>query len=128
MRHAAEAAPAMPFDVRAMWNMGEAPWGYGEKAYRTWLDGAARMQTEATTFWSERVAKDMAALSALGKCTNPVELMNMQMSYARDAMADYYAESQRMMEWLREPMEELGVPMAGGRRFAHKGAEVPVGK
>lgn len=112
MRHATERAAPNPFDVRAMWNMNGAGLGYGENAYRAWFDGATRMQTEATTFWNGRLAKDMAALTMLGQCKDPAQALEAQMRYAREAMADYYAEGQRMMGLMRDVATESGVPMA----------------
>jgi hypothetical protein len=118
MRHAAERAAPNPFDVRAMWNMDGAGFGYGEKAYRAWLDGATRMQTEAAGFWNGRLAKDMAALTMLGQCKDPAQAFEAQMRYAREAMADYYEESQRMMGLMRDVATESGVPMAKTARTA----------
>ena len=102
MRHATEAAATSPFDVRALWDMKNGSFGYGEKAYRVWLESATRMQTEAAAFWQGRLGKDVAAMTALGQCTNPGEALEMQMRYARDAMADYYAEGQRMMQLMND--------------------------
>jgi hypothetical protein len=55
------------------------------------------MQAEATAFWTGRASKDMAALTNLARCTTPVEAMEAQMRYAREAVADYYEEGQRLM-------------------------------
>ena len=45
------------------------------------------------------------------------------MRYAREAMADYYAEGQRMMGLMRDVATESGMPMTGvqwpPRRSAH---------
>ena len=112
MRHATERAAPNPFDVRAMWNMNGAGLGYGDTAYRAWLDGATRMQTEATTFCNERLAKDMAALTMIGQCKDPAQAFEAQMRYAREAMADYYAEGQRMMGLMRDVATASGLPMA----------------
>ena len=113
MKHAAERAAPNPFDVRAMWDTNGVGFGVGDKAYRAWFDGATRLQTEATTFWNGRLAKDMAALTTLGRCTDPTQAFETQMRYAREAMTDYYEEGQRMMGLVRDVAVESGMPMAG---------------
>ena len=118
MKHAAAGAAPNPFDVRAMWDVNSGMLGSGDKAYRAWLDGASRMQSEATAFWNGRLGKDVEVLSALGQCANPGEALEVQMKYARDAMADYYEEGQRMMRLMNEVALESGVSVAGSARRA----------
>ena len=118
MKHAAEKAAADPFDVRALWGMNDAAFGYGENGYRAWLDSATRMQTEAAAFWNDRVGKDVATLTALGQCRNPSDALAMQMEYARDAMADYYAEGQRLMEFMGVTAKDFGLPATSHARTA----------
>ncbi len=113
MKHAAERAAPNPFDVRAMWDTNGAAFGVGDKAYRAWLDGATRWQTEATAFCNGRLAKDMAALTTLGRCTDPTQALETQMRYAREAITDYYEEGQRMMGLMRDVAAESGMPMTG---------------
>ncbi|MFO1314735.1 MAG: phasin family protein [Burkholderiales bacterium] len=121
MRQATGAAAANPFDVRALWDMNAAPFDAGEGAYRAWMDAATRMQTEATAFWNGRLAKDMAALSALGQCTTPVQALEAQMRYMREAMGDWYAEGQRMLRITRDAAAGAGMP-GGETPHAHKAA------
>ena len=120
MRHAAEVPAPKPFDVHALWDMNNAAFGYGETSYRAWLGGATQMQTEATTFWNDRLGKDVAALTAFGQCTNPGEAFELQMQYARDAMTDCYEQGQRMMRLMRDVARENGMPVGGARRHARK--------
>ena len=57
-------------------------------------------------------AKMRAALTMLGQCTDPAQAFEAQMRYAREAMADYYEEGQRMMGLMRDVATESGLPMA----------------
>lgn len=120
MKHATAGAAPNPFDVRAMWDVNNGMLGSGDKAYRAWLAGATRMQSEASAFWNGRLGKDVEALSALGRCANPGEALEVQMKYARDAMADYYEEGQRMMRLMNDVAMESGMPPAGYARHAAK--------
>jgi hypothetical protein len=97
MKHAAEAKAVNPFDVRALWGMDEAVGAYGGDAYKVWFDGMTRMQAEAGAFWTQRLQKDVAALTMLGQCRDPAQAMDAQMRFAREAMADYVAGGERMM-------------------------------
>jgi hypothetical protein len=48
----------------------------------------------------------------LGQCKDPAQAFEAQMRYAREAMADYYEEGQRMMGLMRDVAIESGVPTA----------------
>jgi hypothetical protein len=120
MRHAKEAAAANPFDVRALWKIKGTPLDQADTAYRAWLDGATRMQTEAAAFWNDRLGKDVEALGALSKCTNPGEAFEIEMRYARDAMADYVTEGQRMMRMMTDVTRQFGLPATGEAQAASK--------
>jgi len=110
MKQATEAATANPFDVRALWKMTGTPMDQADTAFRGWLDGATRMQTEAAAFWNDRLGKDVEVLGALSKCTNPGDAFEIEMCYARDAMADYVTESQRMMQMMSDVARQFGLP------------------
>jgi hypothetical protein len=120
MKHATPAATPNPFDVRAMWGMADGAQGVEGNAYRLWLESATRMQSEIAAFWNDRLGKDVATVTALGQCANPGEAFELQTKYARDAMADYYAEGQRVMQLMIDAAEESGLPTARGGRSAHK--------
>lgn len=113
MRNATQAPAANPFDVRALWNTKGGVLGYGQDAVETWMTGATRMHTEAMAFWTGRLGKDVAAVTALAQCTNPGDAVEMQARYAREAMADYYAEGQRLMQLAGEVAVKNGFPIAG---------------
>lgn len=118
MKHATPAATPNPFDVRAMWGMAESGLGVEGNAYRLWLEGATRMQSEIAAFWNDRLGKDVATVTALAQCANPGEAFELQMKYARDAMADYYSEGQRVMQLMNDAAEESGMPAVRGARSA----------
>lgn len=122
MKHATPAATPNPFDVRSMWGMTDRAFGIDEDGYRVWLENATRMQSEFASFWTQRLEKDAATVAALGQCANPGEAFELQMKYARDAMADYYSEGQRVMQLVNDAAAECGLPAAGGARQAHKAA------
>jgi hypothetical protein len=114
MKHAAEAAAPNPFDVRALWDVNNGVAAYGGAAMRAWMDSATRLQADTTAFWTGRVSKDVAAMTALARCTTPAEVMDAQMTYARDAAADFYAEGQRMMRIVNDAAK-LGMPGAAAK-------------
>ncbi len=113
MRHAKVAATANPFDVRALWKMTGTPLDRADTAFRGWLDGATRMQSEAAAFWSDRLGKDIEAFGALSKCANPGEAFEFEMCYARETMADYVTEGQRMMRMMTDVTRRLGFRATG---------------
>lgn len=113
MRNTTQAPAANPFDVRSLFDLKGGALGYGQDAVETWMTGATRMQTEATAFWTGRLGKDVAAVTALAQCTNPGDAVEMQVRYAREAMADYYAEGRRLMQLASEVAEKNGFPIAG---------------
>lgn len=115
MRQATGAAAANPFDGRALWDVNAAMMGPGGLAWQAWIDAATRMQTEATAFWNGRLGKDVAALTALGKCTTPAQAMETQMRYVREAMGDWYEEGQRMLRIAREAAAGAGMPVGSAR-------------
>ncbi|HQR12849.1 MAG TPA: phasin family protein [Casimicrobiaceae bacterium] len=120
MKHAKSAATPNPFDVRAMWGMTDKVLATEEDGYRVWLENATRMQSELASFWNQRLDKDVATVTAFGQCANPGEAFELQMNYARDAMADYYSEGQRVMQLMNDAAAECGLPAAGGSRWVGK--------
>ncbi len=112
MRNATQASAASLFNFRALWDTAGGALGYGQDAVRTWMTGATRMQTEAASFWTGRLGRDVAAMTALAQCTNPGDAVEMQVRYAREAMADYHAEGQRLMQLANEVAVKSGFPVA----------------
>lgn len=97
MRHAAQATAAMPFAAGGMGGGGNAMDVFGGQALRAWVDATTQVQAETAAFWTGRVNKDIAALTALAQCTTPTAAADMQMRYAREAWADFEAEGRRLM-------------------------------
>ncbi len=97
MRHAAQATAANPFAGAGFWDGGNAMNVMGGPAMRAWLDAATRLQAESAAFWTGRVNKDVAAMTALAQCTTPQAAAEAQMQYAREAWADFEGEGKRLM-------------------------------
>lgn len=102
MKHAAQDTAANPFDVRALWDGGNAMNAYGGQAMRAWVDATTRMQAETAAFWTGRVSKDIAAMNELVRCTTPAAAAETQMRYAREAWADFEGEGRRLMRIVNE--------------------------
>jgi hypothetical protein len=73
---------------------------YAERAYRTWCETAGDIQSHATQFLNNRLAKDSAAIARFGKCRTPVEVFNAQVDYASNAFADLVDEGQKVVAYL----------------------------
>lgn len=121
MRHAAEAADANPFDVRAMWNVNSGVMDACGRANRAWLDGVARAGAQTAAFWTGQVEKGVSALAEMGRCKDPGEVLAIEARYASDAMAECVAEGQRLMQLMAEIAQQNGMPSAAPRRTAHHG-------
>jgi hypothetical protein len=91
-----EFFPAFPVDARTLWDINGKSLDYAEKAYRAWLDAAGEMQTQAIAFFNDRLAKDSEAITRLGRCRSPAEVLSVQAEYAGHVFADLVNESQRM--------------------------------
>ena len=100
MKNGTHAQPTNPFDVYRMVGIDGPQFNLAGTAIQAWLDGAQKMQAEATEFFNARAGKDMAALSELIHCSTPVEALEMQSRYASEVMSDFVAEGQRMIALL----------------------------
>ena len=115
---------SVPVDVRALWDINGTSFGYAEKAYRTWLEAAGEMQKQAIAFLNDRLEKDTAAVTRLGQCRTPVEVLSVQAEYAGNIFADLVSESQKMAEYLGKAAK-LGEPSPSSavhKRQAHRPA------
>ena len=89
-----------PFlDVRTVFGVNAESLGYAERAYRTWCETAGDIQSHATQFLNNRLAKDCAAIARLGQCRTPVEVFNTQIDYASNAFADLVDEGQKVVAY-----------------------------
>ena len=100
MKNGAHAQSTNPFDVYRMFGIDGPQFNVAGTAIQAWLDGAQKMQAEATEFFNARAGKDMAALSELIHCNTPVEALAMQSRYASEVMSDYVKQGQRMIALL----------------------------
>lgn len=96
MRHAPQAPVANPFAAAGGWN-GTAMDAFGGTTMRAWLAATTQMQAGTAAFWTGRMTKDVAALTALAQCTTPAAAAELQMRYVREAWADFEAEGRRML-------------------------------
>jgi len=87
---------SFPVDVRALWDINGKSFDYAEKAYRAWLEAAGEMQTQAIAFLNDRLAKDSEAITRLGRCRSPAEVLSVQADYAGHVFADLVNESQKI--------------------------------
>ena len=91
-----EFFPSFPVDVRALWDINGKSFDYAEKAYRAWLEAAGEMQTQAIAFLNDRLVKDSEAITRLGRCRSPAEVLSVQADYAGHVFADLVNESQKI--------------------------------
>ena len=113
-------------DVRTLWGINPESLGYAERAYRTWCETAGELQSHATQFLNNRLAKDYAAIAQLGQCRTPVEVFNAQVAYASNTFADLVDEGQKVVAYLGNKVTEgmLQAPAAESDSVAKsKGAE-----
>ena len=121
-------APFAP-NVPLPWNTKGGGFGYAEKAYRAWFETARRMQYDAMEFVRHRLEEDAEAVTDLGKCRTAVEAFNVQFEYARNALADFVGEGQKLAKMLGEsmsvamPTEVTNEP----KRTLRKGGAHPAG-
>jgi phasin protein len=113
-----------PADMSALWDMNGMSFELAEKAYRTWMTNAGRMQTEAIDFLNERLEKSLAVARELGNCKTPAEFFEVQAKYADGALADWFAESQKMAQLLGDIAKESASPTreegSEHKRSAHR--------
>jgi hypothetical protein len=89
-----------PADVRALWGLNGESLEYAERAYRSWLQGAESVQAKAMSYWSAELQKGIDAMNEIAKCQTAAEAFGIQTRYATEAMQDFIAESQKVMDQL----------------------------
>ncbi|MET0226952.1 MAG: hypothetical protein ABW187_10955 [Dokdonella sp.] len=65
------------------------------RVYASLFGNVVRAQTEMLRFLSARFAKDALLLEQLVSCQGPSDLAQLQVKSGADAMADYFAATQR---------------------------------
>jgi phasin protein len=84
------------FDMRNLWNMNRKSFNYAENAYRAWLAAAGEIQTDVVGFMNNYFAKYSAAVTRIGQCKTPAEVLHAQTEYAQSALADLMSEGQKI--------------------------------
>jgi hypothetical protein len=121
-----EFFPSFPVDVGALWSMSGKSMDYAEKAYRAWLDAAGEIRGETMAFFNERLAKDSDALTRLGRCRTPIEVLNLQAEYAGNAFADLVDEGRKIATclnkaaWAGAASEAVNEPASGHKPHARR--------
>jgi hypothetical protein len=85
-------------EIPSLWTVDTESFANAGSAFRAWLEYNGRVQSQAARFFSERLAKDTAAMMRLGGCKSPVDAIGVQLEFVTTACADYLEESRRMAE------------------------------
>jgi hypothetical protein len=113
---------AVAADVRPLWGFNGETLDYAERAYRSWLQGAESVQANAMSYWSTEMQKGIEAMNEIAKCQSAAEAFGIQTRYATEAMQDFFAESQKVMDQLTTlgatPWTTTPPPMAEEKREA----------
>jgi hypothetical protein len=87
-------------DVQALWGWNDETMQIAERAYRTWLEGAETIQSQALDFWNNGLQKGVDAMNQIAKCQTAAEAFGVQTRYATEAMQGLFAEGQKVMDQL----------------------------
>ncbi|WP_299652507.1 phasin family protein [uncultured Tateyamaria sp.] len=85
---------------------------FNPAAAQAWME----ITTECTRFAMDRVQKDFEAQRAMMACTSPVELMELQSSYCRDAAQQYADQATRMVELMTKAASGTS-PLTTSRKY-----------
>ena len=105
-RHSKSVGPAVPA-AEAMWNLDPQSIEAVTETCKAWLSQANRLQDETMRFVQERFTKDVEAAAQLARCTNPIDALAVQAEFAQKMAADYFAESQKMVELTGEMAKQI---------------------
>jgi hypothetical protein len=108
-----ESANGAP-DLSMLWDMNGASFELAEKAYRTWLAGAGRIQNETVDFFNDRLEKGLATARELSACKTATEYFEVQAKFTERAMSDWLAQGEKMVELLGELTRESATPLTQG--------------
>jgi len=113
-RHIKAVEPTIP-NVETMWNMDPQSIEAVTKTYRAWFSQANRMRDETIRFAQERFSKELEAAAQLARCTDPSEVFAVQAEFANKMAADYFAESQKIVELIGEMAKEISSSPTSGK-------------
>jgi hypothetical protein len=80
------------------------------------FEKAMMLPQEMTRFYTQRMSRDLETMQALGRCKNPMDVMNVWTDAAQAAAEDYRAEVSRMMELVTPPLNGHGPNGSKSRR------------
>ena len=115
-------------DLGMPWALAGTSFQFAEQAYLSWLASTERIQSEAMGFLSERIEKVLATARELGNCTNPADYFALQAKYAEGALADWVAESQKMVDLVGEIAQASTEPSAARKSHARRSANGAQGR
>jgi hypothetical protein len=76
------------------------------RSYNVWLDSAAKMQAESLRFILDRVRKDLEIPARLAECKSPVDVLEVQASFASTMVSDYLNETGKLLSLTMEGVRE----------------------
>ncbi len=100
-RHSKAVESTAP-NAEAMWSMDSQSFETMTKTYRAWFSQANKMRDETLRFAQERFTKELNAAVQLARCTNPNEAFAVQTEFANKMAEDYFAESQKIVDFMGE--------------------------
>ena len=95
--------PPTPEDVRTATEQTFMPL---LKSYNVWLDSAAKVQAESLRFILDRVRKDMEIPARLAECKSPVDVLEVQASFASTMVSDYLNETGKLLSLTMQGVRE----------------------
>jgi len=104
-KHSKAVEPTVP-TAETMWNIPQS-FESVTNTYRAWFSQANRMQDETVRFVQERFTKELEAAAQFARCTNPTEAFAVQTEFVNKMAADYFAESQKMIELMGEMAKQV---------------------
>lgn len=76
------------------------------QSYNVWLDSAAKMQAESLRFILDRVRKDLEIPARLAECKSPVDVLEVQASFASTMVSDYLNETGKLLSLTMQGVRE----------------------
>lgn len=98
--------PAQAPAISALFDAEQNSVGVAMRMYTSLFGNAVRVQTEVLRFLSGRLAKDAQMLEQFGACKGPADVAQLQVKLGSDAIADYFAEMQRVMALFERAADE----------------------
>lgn len=89
-------------------------------ASKAWMD----MMSEGARFMTERLQRDMDLQQRLLACRDPMELLQIQSDFVKDAMEQYAEETTRYFKMMFQSADDIGEDVRTGHKRAYN--DVPV--